>query len=105
MDRAKRASAEAAKLAEELRIEQENSNQSDRQRKFLEMQLKVREMFFLNKRNNRIKSKVRESVYFLEIFYFDIKVFFVRNFNRRLRKPSIRRSRAALNGSRKWRLN
>lgn len=41
MERGKRAAAEAAHLAEELRAEQDRSNQVDRVRKNLEFQVKV----------------------------------------------------------------
>lgn len=40
-DRSKRAAADAARLAEELRAEQDHSNQLDRVRKALEFQVKV----------------------------------------------------------------
>lgn len=41
LDRGKRAAVDAARLAEELRQEQERSNQIDRVRKSLEFQVKV----------------------------------------------------------------
>lgn len=44
-DRGKRAAVDAARLAEELRQEQERSNQMDRVRKSLEFQVKVRIWF------------------------------------------------------------
>lgn len=44
-DRSRHGTAEAARLAEELRLEQERSNQAERQRKILESQIKVFKSF------------------------------------------------------------